>query len=200
MSSKLIIIIRCQASTQTPAAAISREGEFGALTPGFGADITVLDVLDVEIELEDVHKQIRVRSARSWTAALGEGLNAGRSERLAHTQSAVSHWEAGRGKKKGVLPPLFPGGFGSDSTLATGMAHPLAGRRHHDVLPQEHDRAGLQLERGDEAQQRQVLLNVGTMPYLLAREHCPRGWGHLAGSCKLDRHSPKRLAKQTLLR
>ena len=77
----------------------------------------MLDVLDVEIELEDVHKQIRVRSARSWTAALGEGLNAGRSERLAHTQSAVSHWEAGRGKKNGVLPPPFPGGFGSDSRL-----------------------------------------------------------------------------------
>ena len=58
---KFSIVAGTKASTQTPAAAISREGEFGALTPGFGADITVLDVLDVELELEDVHRQMRVR-------------------------------------------------------------------------------------------------------------------------------------------
>ena len=43
---------------------------------------------------------------------------------------AVSHWEAGRGKKKGVLPPLFSGGGAyllSHANRRVGLLDPCHG-------------------------------------------------------------------------
>eukprot|EP00040_Diaphanoeca_grandis_P044845 m.13798 g.13798 ORF g.13798 m.13798 type:complete len:453 (-) comp9866_c0_seq1:84-1442(-) len=45
--------------TSTSAAAISRSDTIGSLSVGVGADITVLSIDDVDVELEDVHRQTR---------------------------------------------------------------------------------------------------------------------------------------------
>ena len=53
----LIDVIR--AVTMTPAVAIGRSDAFGSLSHGFGADITILRIEDVDIDLEDCHAQLR---------------------------------------------------------------------------------------------------------------------------------------------
>ena len=53
----LIDVIK--AVTMTPAAAISRSDVIGSLSNGRAADITILRLEDVDIDLEDCHAQLR---------------------------------------------------------------------------------------------------------------------------------------------
>ncbi|KAL9979660.1 hypothetical protein ACROYT_G017357 [Oculina patagonica] len=64
----LIDVIK--AVTMTPAAAIGRSDVIGSLSPGYAADITVVRIEDVDIDLEDCNAQLRRIKQRFVPAAV----------------------------------------------------------------------------------------------------------------------------------